>query len=80
MFDEHRNIVPPIAQRRHGDADDVEAIQQVEAKPSRRDLVPEVAIGRRYDADIDPARHVFADATQLAFLNHSQQLGLRPHR
>ena len=46
----------------------------------RLDLLPQVAIGRRHDPDVDAPRDVLADAAQLPFLNHAQHLGLRPRR
>ena len=46
----------------------------------RPGLGPQVAIGRGHDAHVDAARHVLADAPQLAFLNHAQHLRLRARR
>ena len=69
-----------LAQRRHDDADDVEAEAQVGAEPAGRDFLVEPAVGRRDDPHVDAARHVLADAPDLAVLQHAQQLGLRARR
>src|SRR6185295_7119753 len=56
------------------------AIQQIEAEAAGLDLLRQPAVGRRDDADVDPPRRGLADAPELAFLEHAQQLGLRPRR
>ena len=58
----------------------VEAEQQVLPEPARRDLAVQVGVGRREDADVDPARARGADALELARLEHAQQLGLQAER
>ena len=69
-----------LAQRRHGDAHDVEAEAQVGAEPPGVDLVSQAPVGRRDDPHVDPPRKVLADAPHFALLQHAQQLGLRARR
>jgi hypothetical protein len=80
MLDEQRDIFPAIAQRGDDDPHDVEAVQQIRPEPACRGFLPKVAIRRRDNANVDPARHVFADAAQFAFLDDTKQFGLCPQR
>ena len=80
MVGEHRDVLAALAQRRHGDVHDVEAVEKVEAETGRGRLGAQIAVGGRHDADIDAARDVLADAPQLPFLYDAQQLGLRARR
>ena len=59
------------------DPDDVQAVEQIEPEPARGDFLPQIAIGRGDQADVDAARDVFADPAHLAFLDAAQDLGLR---
>ena len=76
----HRHVLRPLAQRRHHDADDVEAIQQIFAKPPRVRFVAQRTIRGRDDPGIDAPRQVFADAARLAVLDDAQQLRLSARR
>jgi len=67
-FDQQRQVLATLAQRRHRNADDVEAIQQIEAEAAGLHLVPQLPIGGRDHADVDAARQVLADAADLALL------------
>ena len=80
MLGEHRHVLAPLAQRRHGDVHDVEAIEKIEAEAAGLDLPRERAVGRRHDAHVDASRDILADAAQLAVLDHAQHLGLRARR
>src|SRR5581483_5358700 len=62
------------------DADNVEAVQQVEAKSSRARFRAQVAVGRRDNSNVDPPRDVLADSPELALLDDPQQLRLRARR
>ena len=77
---ERPHILRAFAQRRHGDAHDVEPVQQVVTEPPGFDLVGERPVRGRHDAGIDPPWMVLADAPDLAFLDRAQQLGLRTRR
>ena len=80
MLGEQRHVPRPLAQGRHRQAQDVEPEPQVHAETAFGRLALEPAIGRSDDADVDAARQVFTDATDLALLQDAQQLGLRPCR
>ena len=55
MLGQDGNILAALAQRRNGDPDDIEAIQQVEAEPAGGDLLTQIAVGRGDNAHVDPA-------------------------
>ena len=81
MVDEHRNVLAALAQRRHDDVNDVEAVEQVLAERALRDHVAQVAVGRRDHADVDDAAAaVGADLLQLAGLEEAQQQALHAQR
>ena len=65
-----------VAQRRHVDVEDVEAVEEVGAQVALGDGVAGVAIGGGEDADIDILLGARAKAAKLAFLEDAQQLGL----
>ena len=54
--------------------------QQIETEPPGRDLLAQVAIGRRHNPHINPPRDIFAHPPQLALLDRPQHLGLRAER
>jgi hypothetical protein len=80
MFGEHPDVLASIAQRRNGEPDDIEAVEEVEPEPPVRDFVAQVAVRGSHDANVDAARKVLADAPQLPFLDDTQQLGLCTRR
>ena len=53
MARELRNVFAPLAQRRHADRHDAQAIEQILAEATGGDLARQLAIGRSDDADID---------------------------
>ena len=67
-------------QRRNGDREDVEAIEQVLAEPARLHEFDQVLVGRRDQADVDLDRPARADRIDLALLQRAQQLDLRLER
>ncbi|HEU4404828.1 MAG TPA: hypothetical protein VFS43_06010 [Polyangiaceae bacterium] len=74
---EQRDVVAPLAQRRHVELDHVEPVVQVFAEAAGRDLGHEVLVGGRDDAHVDPRRPLGAQRLHLALLDRAQQLGLR---
>ena len=71
------NVLAPLAQRRHRQVNDVEAIEQVLAKRALGDHVAQVAVGRRDDADVDAADDaVGADLLQFAGFQKPEQQAL----
>ena len=76
MGGQHRDVLGPIAQRRHRDGDDVEPIEQILSKPFLLDHLREILIGRGDDTNIDTDRPRRAEPLELAFLKHAQDLRL----
>jgi hypothetical protein len=74
------DIFTPVAERRHGDVHDVEAIEQVQPEPPGIHFLAKGAIGRRHDSDVHSPRDILADAPQLAVLNDTQHLCLSTRR
>ena len=66
-----------LAQRRHADRHDAQAIEEILAERARGDQLVEPPVGGRDDAHRDANRLLAADALQLAVLQDAQQLGLR---
>ena len=54
--DQQRNVLGPLAQRRHADREDVEPVVQVLAERPRRDQLLEIAVGRGDDPHVDVDR------------------------
>src|SRR5262245_9877942 len=77
---EEGDVLRTLAQRRHGDADDVEPIQQVLPEPAGFDFASQRAIGRRNEPCIERPRESFPDPTNLPFLQYTQYLRLRARR
>ena len=70
---EQGHVRAAAAQRRHLDADRVEAVHEVLAEAAVLGQVGERPVGRRDDADVHAARGRLADALDLAGLEHAQQ-------
>ena len=77
IFDEIRNIVAAIAQRRQRDGDHVDAIEEVGAKTAAGDFLVEQAIGGADHAGVQLLFFVIADAREMSVLQNVQQLGLQ---
>src|SRR5262249_18390077 len=78
--DEKRDVLPALAERRHRDLDHADAVEEVAAEPPEPDLLLEIAVRRRDEADVDLAPAVGADALHHAVLQHAQQLRLERER
>ena len=74
------DFLAPLAQRRHVDADDAQAIVQIFAEFPFCHPLFEVRIRRRHDAHVDPLRPRVADRHDLRLLEKSQQLRLHVER
>ena len=75
------NVFATLAQRRHGQVYDVQAIEEILAERALADHVAQVAVRRSNHADIDaPARVIGPYLLQLAGLHESEQQSLHPHR
>ena len=79
-FREQSEIFRPLAQRRHDDRDDIQAIQQIFAERVLFDHVGEIAIGRGDDAHVRAPRDRVADAFVFAILDEAQQFRLQRKR
>ena len=47
-----RNVLAALAQRRHDEVNDVDAVEQILAELSLRDQIAQVAIGGGHDAHV----------------------------
>ena len=77
MLDEHRHVRAALAQRRQGDRDHLQTVEEILAEAPLSDLLGEVLVRRGDDADVDPDGAVGADRADLAVLEHPQQLHLQ---
>src|ERR1051326_6120480 len=77
---EERDILEALAQRRHLDGEDVEAVVEVLAHLPVLNGLLRIAVRRGDDARIDVDLLVAADAPELALLEHAQELDLQLDR
>ena len=81
MLDKRRNVFLALAQRRHGQVDDVQPIEQILAERALGDHVAQVAVGRGNDAHVDAAHGAIGtDLLQFAGFHEPQQQALHPER
>ena len=80
MARERRDVVLAIAQGRQLDHDDIDAIEQILAKPAGAHLGLEIARGGNQHARVHAARLLIAYAPDLTLLQHPQQLCLQADR
>ena len=71
-----RQVLLVIAQRRHGNVEDVQPVVQVVAQMSLRHRLFRNLVGGRQHAHVHRGFHLAAQAPQLAVFQHAQQLGL----
>ena len=77
MVDEQPEVPGALAKRRELQDRDREPVEEVFAEPAGGDLLGQRAVRRGDDAHVDLDRLGGADADDLAFLEHAQQLHLR---
>ena len=77
VIDQRRDLLPPLAQRRHPQADDVEAVEEVLAEAPFGDERLEVGVGGGDDADVDLDRLRLAEPVDLVRLEEAEELGLQ---
>ena len=75
-----RNLLAPLAQRRHVNPDHAEPVVEILAELSLGDPLLEIGVGRREHAHVDRLRPRFPDRHDLALLEESQQLRLDVER
>ena len=73
VFEQHRDVLPPLAQRRHFDREHVQTIEQVEPEIAGGDGLLQIPIGGGDDADISGNGLAAADSFKLPFLEHSKE-------
>src|SRR5262245_44735746 len=76
MADEHRDILPPLAQRRQCEGEDVQPVVEVGTERARVDLPAEVTVGGGDHPHVGAQAARAAGALELALLEHPQQLCL----
>ena len=62
-----------LAQRRHRERDDGEAVEQIEPKAAAVDLGAKIAMSRRDDADVDGDLGAATEPSHPAALEHAEQ-------
>ncbi len=80
MMNERADVLSPIAQGQQVDVRLLQAKEQVLAKLLLDDGLLQIAIGRRDHAHVHVNRAARTDASQLAVLQHTEQLGLHGQR
>src|SRR6185436_3906342 len=80
MVRQHDDVAATNAKRWHFDVHDIEPVVEVFAESTLPNVGPEIAVGRRDDADIDRDRFVAPDALEGALLQDAQELHLRGMR
>ena len=73
---ERRDLDAPLAQRRHVEADDVQAVEEVFAEPALRDERVEVDVGGGDHAHVRLDRLHFANRMHLVRVEEPKQLRL----
>ena len=77
---QNRNIVPSLPEGGHGYGKDMEAEEQVFAKPTGFDLLLEVPVGGGEDPHVYLQRLITADALELALLENAKEFSLKLER
>jgi hypothetical protein len=76
VLDEERDVLAPLAQRRHVEGHHVEPVVEVLPELARAHGRPEVHVGRRQHADVDGDRPHAPEPLDLALLERAQELRL----
>ncbi len=79
VFDERRDVFPALAQRREGDGDEVDAVEEVFAECAFGYHGREVGVGGAHDTDVDVSRAAVAEHFETVFLKHAEQFHLGVH-
>ena len=81
LLDQQRDVAAPLAQWRHDQVDDVEAVEQVLAERLLGDEIAQVLVGRGDDPDVHRGPHAIgSDLLQLAGFEEAQQQALHAQR
>ncbi len=77
---QRRQVCDPLAQRRHPDRHDRQALVKVGAEAAVGAERTEIAVGGGQDPEVDDVRRVLADAADHPVLQHPEQLHLERQR
>ena len=80
MLGEPGDARPALAQRRRGEPDDVESVEQILAEAVLGRLGVQRPVRGGDDPQVEPLGAVLAEAADLAVLEHAQQLDLGARR
>src|SRR5712691_4693664 len=80
MMGEHGNVLGPVAQRRKGDGERVEAVEEILPELADGERLLEITIGGGDDAHPNLARDHVPHGLDLARLQHAEELGLHLER
>src|SRR5512137_950624 len=78
--DQHRDVLGPLTERRHADGKYVESVVEIFPEAPGAQILSQVTVGGRDDADVHLDGVGAAQALELAFLQDAQQLGLHVER
>jgi hypothetical protein len=71
MSGQERDVVQAVAQRRDGESEHVETVEEVRAKAAFRNLRLQIAVGSREDPDVDAPWARVSHATKLPLLQYA---------
>ena len=74
------DVRAPLPQRRHGNDDDAQAIEEILAELALRHALLQVDIGCRDDADVHAGRPRFPDRQDLSLFEEAEELRLHVDR
>src|SRR6266478_3861505 len=77
VLDQHRNVFSPFPKSGEVDREDVQAIEEVGAKRSRRGRRRQITVRRGNYADVGGNDPITSDSLELSLLEHTQQRDLR---
>src|ERR687895_630527 len=75
-----QHVLAAIAQRRQLDVADAQAVVKIAPEGALFDHAPEVTMGGREHAHVDPPRFALAETADLSLLQHAQQQALGRRR
>ncbi len=69
---QQHHIIAALAQRRHKERENAQAMEQIGAKTPRQHLFTQVTVGRRQHPHIHAQATIVADALNIAILQHAK--------
>src|SRR5262245_30306385 len=80
VIDENVDVLRPLTEGRYRDREDVEAVVEIVTEAALFDHPGEIPVRRRDHTDVDVDRPCAAEALELVFLQHAQELRLQVER